>query len=128
MSKPVYTLSVQGRFGLGWTQYRVTNHQVEPDGNGAWLVLTLLDGSTITVPGIDKRPFRVHADYAETKGEIQGLKLIAQEELDRVRQEALAAARQEVRAAVAAATPPQAYPSRPVPQFAVPPLNGIAQQ
>ncbi len=42
MSKPVYTLSVKRLFG--WDEYRVTNHQVETLGAGAWLVLTLRDG------------------------------------------------------------------------------------
>lgn len=123
MSKPLYTVSVRNWYG--WTEHQVTNHRREDFPGGAWLVLDLADGSTLTVPGIDSRPIRIGADYSRLK-----------EQIDQVRAEVRADAaaevnklRAEIRArdtAVAAPMPP--VPIHPPQRGGISPLNGFTPQ
>lgn len=71
-----YTIGIKGRFFGGWKEYRVHNHVREGD----WLVLSMPDGSTLTVPDIGKKWIKVYPDLMTEREKIKELRKDVAEE------------------------------------------------
>lgn len=61
MTRITYTISVKKWWG--WRSYRVHNHVAEAVGSTAWWVLTLTDGSVLTIPDIGSKQVLIHPDF-----------------------------------------------------------------
>lgn len=60
----VYTVGVTGRlFGLFFRRHKVTGHTIEVLGNSPRIALLLVDGSTLIIPGLDRRRVKLYPDY-----------------------------------------------------------------
>jgi hypothetical protein len=69
-----YTITVRRPFFPIGRRYHVTKHSTEVILNTARLVLTCPDKSVIVIPGIDKKYFKIHADYQQAEANLKALK------------------------------------------------------
>lgn len=58
-----YTIGIKRRFLPFYQKYKVLGHKTEMLGQSGRLVMTMVDGSTLTIPEIGKRFLRVYPDY-----------------------------------------------------------------
>ncbi len=57
-----YTVGVKRRFLPGFKKFKVTGHDTEHFGDGARLLLYLMDGSILALPSVQRRVVKVYPD------------------------------------------------------------------